>query len=87
MGDRYPPGPLEDENPCVGPQTSHPQGRLIVGRAKTTVEMGRPKKVMGSRPDCLWIISNLEGVVRLSRARRPQTPEIDRDEAIGFSLR
>jgi hypothetical protein len=24
VGDRYPPGPLKDENPCVGPQTSRP---------------------------------------------------------------
>jgi hypothetical protein len=24
MGDRYPPGPLEVKNPCIGPQTSHP---------------------------------------------------------------
>jgi hypothetical protein len=24
VGDRYPPGPLEGENPCVGPQTSRP---------------------------------------------------------------
>jgi hypothetical protein len=24
VGDRYPSGPLEGENPCVGPQTSHP---------------------------------------------------------------
>jgi hypothetical protein len=58
-----------------------------VGRAKTKVEMGRPKKAMGSRPDRLWIRHNLEEVVRLSRARRPQTPEIDRNEATGFFLR
>jgi hypothetical protein len=24
VGDRYPPGPLEGENPCVGTQTSRP---------------------------------------------------------------
>jgi hypothetical protein len=24
VGDRYPLGPLEGENPCVGPQTSRP---------------------------------------------------------------
>jgi hypothetical protein len=64
-----------------------PQGRLIVGRAKTTIEMGRPNKAMGSRSDRPWIMSNLKVVVRLSRARCPQTPEIDRDEAIKFSLR
>jgi hypothetical protein len=32
-----------------------PQGRLIVGQAKTTIEMGQPKKAMGSCPDRLWI--------------------------------
>jgi hypothetical protein len=24
VGDRYPPGPLEGKNPCMGPQTSDP---------------------------------------------------------------
>jgi hypothetical protein len=51
VGDRYPPCPLEDENPAWGHKPVAPQGRRIVGRAKTTVEMGRPKKAMGSRPD------------------------------------
>jgi hypothetical protein len=58
-----------------------------VGRAKTTIEMGRPKKAMGSRPDRPWIRCNLEGAVRLSLARRSQTLEIDQDKAIGSSLR
>jgi hypothetical protein len=58
-----------------------------VGWEKTTIEMGRPKKAMGSCPDHPRIMRNIKVVVRLSRARRPQTPEIDRDEVIGFSLR
>jgi hypothetical protein len=58
-----------------------------MGRAKTTIEMGRPKKAMGSRPDRPQIWHNLEGAIHLSRARHPQTPEIDRDEAFGSSLR
>jgi hypothetical protein len=45
-----------------------PQGRLIVGRAKTTIEMGRPKKAMGSHPDRPRIMRNLKGAIRLSRA-------------------
>jgi hypothetical protein len=51
VGDRYPPGPLEGENPARGHKPVAPQGRRIVGWAKTTVEMGRPKNAMGSRPD------------------------------------
>jgi hypothetical protein len=58
-----------------------------MGQAKTTIEMGRPKKAMGSSPDHPWIMRNLKGVVLLSHARCPQTPEIDRDEAVRFSLR
>jgi hypothetical protein len=38
-------------------------------------------------PDRPQIMRNLEGVVRISRARRPQTTGIDRDEAIVFSLK
>jgi hypothetical protein len=51
VGDRYPPGPLEGENPAWGHKPVTPQGHRAVGRAKTTIEMGRPKKAMGSRPD------------------------------------
>jgi hypothetical protein len=58
-----------------------------MGWEKTTIEMGQPKKAMGSRPDRPWIMRNLERGVRLSHARHPQTSGIDRDEAIGFSLR
>jgi hypothetical protein len=87
VGDIYPPGPLEGKTLAWGHKPVTPQGRLIVGRAKTTVEMGRSKKVMGSCSDRLWIRRNLKGVVRLSHARRPQTPEIERDKAIEFSLR
>jgi hypothetical protein len=64
-----------------------PQGHLVVSRAKTTIEMGRPKKAMGSSPDRPQVMRNLKGAVHLSHARRPQTLEIDRDEAVGFSLR
>jgi hypothetical protein len=64
-----------------------PQGCLVVGRAKTTIEMGRPKKAMGSCPDRPQIMCNLKGIARFSRVRRPQTPEIDWGEAVGFSLR
>jgi hypothetical protein len=64
-----------------------PQGRLFVGWAKTTIEMSRPKKAMGSCLDRPRIMRNLKGVVRVSRVRRPQTREKDRDEAVGFSLR
>jgi hypothetical protein len=46
LGDRYPPGPLEGENPAWGHKPVAPQGHSIVGRANTTVEMGQPKKVM-----------------------------------------
>jgi hypothetical protein len=46
VGDIYPPGPLEGENPARGHKLVALQGRRIVGRAKTTVEMGRPKKAM-----------------------------------------
>jgi hypothetical protein len=58
-----------------------------MGQEKTTIEMGRPKKAMGLHPDRPQIMRNLEGVVGISRARRPQTTGIDRDEAIVFSLK
>jgi hypothetical protein len=51
MGDRYPPGPLEGENPTWGHKPVAPQGHRVVGRTKTIVEMGQPKKATGSRPD------------------------------------
>jgi hypothetical protein len=40
VGDRYPPGPLEGKNPAWGHGPVIPQGHRVVGRAKTTVEMG-----------------------------------------------
>jgi hypothetical protein len=44
VGDRYSPGPLEGENPTWGHKPVAPQGRHVVGRTETTVEMGRPRK-------------------------------------------
>jgi hypothetical protein len=85
VGDRYPPGPLEGENSAWGHKPVAPQGRHVVGRAKTIVEMGRPKKAVGSRPDYSRIGCDPMEVVRFSRARCPQTPGIARNGAAGFS--
>jgi hypothetical protein len=35
-----------------------------MGQTKTTIEMGRPKKAVGSCPDRPWIMPNLKGTVR-----------------------
>jgi hypothetical protein len=43
-----------------------------VGRAKVTVEMGRPRKAMGSRPDYSWLGRDPVEAVRFSRARHPR---------------
>jgi hypothetical protein len=51
VGDRYPLGPLEGENPAWGHKLVAPQGRRVVGQPKTSVEMGQPRKAMGSRLD------------------------------------
>jgi hypothetical protein len=64
-----------------------PQVRLVVGRAKTTIEMGRPKKAMGSRLDRPWIMPNLKGNVRLSRVRCSRRPGIVQDEVIESFLK
>jgi hypothetical protein len=69
--DRYPPGPLESENPAWGHMLVAPQGRRVVGRAKITVEMGQPKKAMGSCPDYSWLRHDPVEAVRFSRARHP----------------
>jgi hypothetical protein len=45
------PDPLEGENSTRSHEPVAPQGRRIVGRAKTTVEMERPRRAMVSRPD------------------------------------
>jgi hypothetical protein len=71
MGDRYPPGPLEGENSAWGHMPVAPQGRRAVGWSKITVEMGRPRKAMGSRPDYLWLGHDPVEVVRFSRSRHP----------------
>jgi hypothetical protein len=71
VGDRYPPGPLEGENPAWGHMPVALQGRLAMGRAKITVVMGRPGKAMGSRPDYLWLGRDHVEAVRFSRARHP----------------
>jgi hypothetical protein len=55
-----------------------------VGRAKTTIEMGQPKKAMSSCLDRPWIMPNLKGTIRFSRAWRPRRPEIGQDEVVGF---
>jgi hypothetical protein len=85
VGVRYPPGPLEGENPTWGHKPVALQSHRIVGRAKTTVEMGRPKKAMGSRPDRSRIGHDPVEAVRFSRARRPQTSGIARNGAAEFS--
>jgi hypothetical protein len=85
VGDRYPPGPLEGEKPCLGHKPVASQGRRIVGHAKTTIKIGRPKKAMGSRPDCSRIGRDLVEAVCFSRARHPQMSGIGRNGATGFS--
>jgi hypothetical protein len=48
-----------------------PQGRLVVGRAKTASEMGRPKKAIGSCPDRPLDHAKSQGTICFPRARRP----------------
>jgi hypothetical protein len=67
-GDRYPPGPLEGENPAWGHKPVAPQGRRVVGRAKTMVEMSQPRKAMGSRLDYSRLGRDPIEVARFSRA-------------------
>jgi hypothetical protein len=54
VGDRYPSGPLGGENLVWAHEPVVPQGHRVVGRTKTTIEMGRPREAMGSRPDRSW---------------------------------
>jgi hypothetical protein len=70
-GDRYPLGPLEGENSSWGHMLVTPQGRRAVGQAKITVEMGRPRKAMGSGLDYSWLGRDPVEAVRFSRARHP----------------
>jgi hypothetical protein len=58
-----------------------------MGQAKTTIEMGRPMKAMGSRLDRLWIMPNLKGIVRLFRVQCSRRLEIGRDEVIKSFLK
>jgi hypothetical protein len=87
VGDRYPSGPLEGETLAWGHRPVTPRGCLVVGWAKTTIEMGRPKKTVGLRLDHSWIMPNLKGTVRLSRVRCSRRPEIGRDEVIESFLK
>jgi hypothetical protein len=65
------PGPLERENSAWDHMLVTPQGRRAVVRAKITVEMGRPRKAMGSRLDYLWLGRDPVEAVHFSRARHP----------------
>jgi hypothetical protein len=85
VGDKCPLGPLGGENSAWGHMLVAPQGHHIVGRAKRTTEMGRPRKATGPRPDYLWLGRDPVEAVRFSCARHPQTPEISRSGGAGFS--
>jgi hypothetical protein len=85
VGDRYPSGPLEGEKPAWGHKPVAPQGHDIVGRAKTMVEMGRPRKAMGLRPYYLRLGRDPVEVVRFPCVQRPQTSGIARNGGVGFS--
>jgi hypothetical protein len=87
VGDRYPPGPLVGEKSAWGHMPVAPQGRRVVVRAKIMVEMGRPRKVMGTYPDYSWIGRDPVEVVCFSRARHPRTLGIARNGGTGFSSR
>jgi hypothetical protein len=84
-GGQISPGSTRRRKPCVGHKPVTPQGHRIVGRTKAIVEMGRPKKAMGSRLDCSRIGCDPVEVVRFFHGRRPQTPGIARNGAAGFS--
>jgi hypothetical protein len=79
VGDRYPPGPLEGENPAWGHKPVAPQGRRIMGWAKT------PRRQWAH----VWIVRGIRHdpveAVCFSRARHTQIPGIARNGATGFS--
>jgi hypothetical protein len=58
-----------------------------MGQTKSASEMGRPKKAMGSCPNCPLDCAQSQGTIHFSRARHPRTSGIDRDGVGGFSLR
>jgi hypothetical protein len=68
VGDIYPLGPLEGENPAWDHKSVALQGHRVMGRTKTTVEMGRPRKAMGSRTDYSQIGIDPVEAVRFSLA-------------------
>jgi hypothetical protein len=71
VGDRYPLGPLEGKNSAWGYMPVALQGHRVVGRAKITVEMGRPRKALDSHPDYSGLGHDPVEAVRFSRARHP----------------
>jgi hypothetical protein len=83
-GRQISPGSTRRQKLCLGHMPAAPQGCRAVGRAKITVEMGRPRKEMGSRPDYSWLGRD---PVRFSRARHPWTPGIAQNDCVGFSSR
>jgi hypothetical protein len=77
-------GPLGGENSTRGHMPVTPQGRHVVGWEKRMVEMGRPRNAIGPRSDYSWLGRDPFEVVRFSRARHPQTPEIARSRGADF---
>jgi hypothetical protein len=72
VGDRYPPGPLEGERPSHGGHGPvAPRGYLVVGRTKSTSEIGRPKKTVGLTPELSVGLRAISRNRSFSRARRP----------------
>jgi hypothetical protein len=65
------PGSTRRRKPCLTHMPVAPQGRRTVGRAKIAVEMGRPRKAMGSRQDYSWLGRDPVEAVRFSRAGHP----------------
>jgi hypothetical protein len=85
VGDRYPLGPLEGENPAWGHVPVAPQGHRVVDRAKIVVEMGRLREAMGSRPDYSQLGHDPVEVACFSRVRCPQTLGTARNGGAEFS--
>jgi hypothetical protein len=65
------PGSTRSENLAWGHKPVAPQGRRVVGRAKTTVEMGQPRKAMGSHLDYSRLGRDPIEAAPFSRARHP----------------
>jgi hypothetical protein len=84
-GGQNPLGPLEGKNPAWGHKPVAPQGRRVMGWAKTAVEMVRPRKAMGSHLDYSRLGRDPVEASRFSRARCPQTPGIAPNGGAKFS--